>query len=329
MRRREFIALLGGAAADWPLAARAQQSDRMRRIGVLNGQATNDPDAQANIAAFLRGLQQLGWTDGRNVRIDHRWAAGNPADIRKYAAELVALAPDVILAAGATQLGPLLQATRTVPIVFVNVADPVGAGFVNSLSRPGGNATGFMQFEYSLSAKWLELLKQIAPGVTRAAVLRDPAITAGTGQFAVIQSVASSVGVEVSPVNVHDAGEIERAVAAFARSPNGGLVVTSSALVVRHRELIIGLAAQHKLPAVYYRRLFVNDGGLLSYGYDLLDQFRRAATYVDRILKGEKPADLPVQAPTKYELIINLKTAKALGIDVPPPLLARADEVIE
>jgi putative tryptophan/tyrosine transport system substrate-binding protein len=329
MRRRDFITLLGGAAAVWPLAARAQQSDRMRRIGVLNGQAANDPDAQANIAAFLQGLQQLGWTDGRNVRIDHRWAAGNPADIRKYAAELVALAPEVILATGASPLGPLLQATRTVPIVFAIVPDPVGAGFVDSLSRPGGNTTGFMQAEYNLSGKWLELLKQIAPGVTRAAVLRDPAITAGIGQFAIIQSVAPAVGVEVSPVNVRDAAEIERAVTAFARTPNSGLILTASALSVVHRDLIVTLAARHKLPAVYYRRLFVIGGGLISYGADFLDQFRRAAGYVDRILKGEKPADLPVQAPTKYELVINLKTAKTLGLEIPSSVLALADEVIE
>ncbi len=330
IKRREFIALLGGAAAGWPRAAHAQQGEGMRRIGVLRGGlAADDSDAQANIAAFLQGLQQLGWTDGRNLRIDYRWGLGNVDNIRKYAAELAALAPDVILASGTAPMAPLLQATRTVPIVFVNVADPVGAGFVDSLARPGGNATGFIQFEYSLSGKWLELLKQIAPGVTRAAVLRDPAITAGIGQFAVIQAVAPSVGVEVSPVNVRDAGEIERAVAAFARSPNGGLVVTSSALAIVHRELIIKLAARHKLPAVYYRRYYVTSGGLISYGYDLIDQFRRAAGYVDRILKGEKPADLPVQAPTRYELAINLKTAKALGLEVPPMLLARADEVIE
>ena len=281
------------------------------------------------MAAFLQGLQQLGWTDGRNVRIDIRWGAGKVDDIRKYAAELAALAPDAIFAAGTSTLAPLLQATRTVPIVFANVADPVGAGFVDSLSRPGGNATGFMQFEYSLSGKWLELLKQIAPGVTRAAILRDPAQTAGVGQFAVIQSVASPVGIEVIPVNMHDPGDIERSVAAFARTPNGGLILTSSALAVRHRELIIALAARHKLPAVYYRRYFVTSGGLISYGYDLVDQYGRAAGYVDRILRGEKPADLPVQAPTKYELVINLKTANALGLEIPPTLLARAEEVIE
>jgi putative ABC transport system substrate-binding protein len=329
VKRREFITLLGGAAATWPLAARAQQPERMRRIGVLNGQSADDPDAQANIAAFLQGLQQLGWTDGRNVRINHRWGAGDPAGIRRYAAELVALAPDVILATGASPLGPLLQATRTVPIVFAIVPDPVGAGFAESLARPGGNATGFMQFEYSLSGKWLELLKQIALGVTRAAVLRDPAITAGIGQFAIIQSVAPSVGVELSPVNVRDAAEIEHAVTAFARTPNGGLIVTASALSAFHRELIVALAARHKLPAVYYRRLFVVAGGLISYGPDFPDQFRRAAGYVDRILKGEKPADLPVQAPTRYELVVNLKTAKTLGLTVPDSVLARADEVIE
>jgi putative ABC transport system substrate-binding protein len=331
MRRRQFITLLGGATVAWPLAARAQQPERIRRIGVATvGSTADNPDYRANTAAFRQGLQQLGWTEGRNVRIEeYRWGVGNADDVRKYAAELAALAPDVILNAGATSLASLLQATRTVPIVFVNVADPVGAGFVDSLSRPGGNATGFMQFEYDLSEKWLELLKQIAPGVTRAAVLRDPAIGAGIGQFAVIQSVARLVGVEVMPVNLGDAGEIERSLGAFARSPNDGLVVTSSALTLHHRELIIALAARHKLPAVYYRRYFATSGGLISYGFDLVDQWRRAAGYVDRILKGEKPADLPVQVPTKYELVINLKTAKALGLEVPPTLLARADEVIE
>jgi putative tryptophan/tyrosine transport system substrate-binding protein len=329
MKRRAFIMLLGGAAAARPLAARAQQGDRVRRIGVLNAQAADDPDAQTNMAAFLQGMQQLGWTDGRNVRIEYRWGGGNAANIRKYATELVGLASDVILAAGATPLAPLLQATSTVPIVFVIVPDPVGAGFVDSLARPGGNATGFMQFEYNLSGKWPELLRQIAPGVTRAAVLRDPAITAGIGQFAIIQAVAPSVGVEVSPVNVRDAAEIERAVTAFARTPNSGLIVTASGLSAVHRDAIVTLAARHKLPAVYYRRRFVTAGGLLSYGPDFPDQFLRAAAYVDRILKGEKPGDLPVQAPTKYELVINLKTAKALGLEIPPTLLARADEVIE
>jgi ABC-type uncharacterized transport system substrate-binding protein len=329
MRRREFITLVGATIA-WPLAARAQQGERVRRIGVLTGgPRPDDPDAQANVAAFLEGLQKLGWVDGRNVRFEYRWGLGQADAIRRQAAELVALAPDVILSSGTASLAPLMQATPAVPIVFVNVADPVGAGFVDSLSRPGGNTTGFMQFEYELSAKWLELLKQIAPNVTRAAVLRDPDLPSGIGQFAVIQSVARAVGVEVRPVSLRDPAETERAVAAFARSPNGGLVVTSSALTARHRGLIIALAARHKLPAVYYRRYFVTTGGLISYGYDLVDQFRSAAGYVDRILKGEKPADLPVQAPTRYELVINLKTAKALGLDVPATLLARADEVIE
>jgi putative tryptophan/tyrosine transport system substrate-binding protein len=329
MQRREFITLLGGAAAAWPLAGHAQQGERVRRVGVLMPIAADDPEGQTRIAAFQQGLQQLGWTDGRNVRIETRWSRGNADDIRKYAAELATLSPDVILATGSNTMGPLLQATRAVPIVFVTVPDPVGAGFVDSLARPGGNATGFTAFEYGLSGKWLELLKEIAPGVTRAAVIRDPAITAGIGQFAAIQSVASSVGVEVSPVNVRDAGEIDRAITAFARSSNGGLIVTGSALAVAHRDLIVVLAARHKLPAVYWDRLLVTAGGLISYGPDIIDQYRRAAAYVDRILKGEKPSDMPVQAPTKYELIINLKTAKALGLTVPSSLVARADEVIE
>jgi putative ABC transport system substrate-binding protein len=329
MKRRAFITLIGGAAA-WPLALRAQQPERMRRIGVLTSGATaDDLDGQLRTAAFLQGLQQLGWTDGRNIRIDYRWGAGDADSMRKYAAELVGLAPDVVLASGTATVAPLLQATRTVPIVFVQVADPVGAGFVDSLARPGGNATGFTLFEYGISGKWLELLKEIAPAVTRAAVVRDPAQTAGTGQFGAIQSVAPSVGVEVSPINMSSAGEIERAMVTFTRSSNGGLIVTASALSVVHRDLIITVAARHKLPAVYYRRLFVTSGGLISYGPDLVDQQRRAAGYVNRILKGEKPADLPVQAPTKYELVINLKTAKALGLTVTPTLLARADEVIE
>jgi putative ABC transport system substrate-binding protein len=326
--RRKFIAALGGATVVWPIAPRAQQGEGMRRIGLLQGLAENDPVAQANNAGFLQGLQQLGWTDGRTVHIDFRWGAGNAADIRKYAAELVSLAPDVILAAAAA-VGPLLQATRTVPIVFVIVPDPVGAGFVESLSRPGGNATGFLMFEYSLCGKWLELLKEIAPGVMRAAVLRDSTDPSGVGQFAVIQSVAPAVGVEVSPINLRDAAEIERAVAAFAQAANGGLIVTTSALSVVHRDLIITLAARHKLPAVYFQRFFVTAGGLISYGPNFLDQFRRAASYVDRILKGEKPADLPVQAPNKYEIVVNLKTAKALGLTIPQAVLARADEVIE
>ena len=328
MRRREFITLLGGAAA-WPLAAQAQQGERVRRIGVLLNAAADDAEYQAWVGAFLQGLALLGWTIGRNVRINTHWATTNAADIRRHAAELAALAPDVILAHGDSTVGPLLAATRTVPIVFTVVADPVGAGLVDSLARPGGNITGFMLFEYNLGGKWLELLKQIAAGVTRAAVLRDPALPSGTGQFAAIQAVAPSLGIEVMPINVRDAGEIERAVAAFARTANGGLVVTASGGANVHRDLIVTLAARHKLPAVYYARFFVAAGGLVSYGPDRVDMYRQAAGYVDRILKGEKPADLPVQAPTKYETVLNLKAAKALGLDVPPTLLARADEVIE
>jgi ABC-type uncharacterized transport system substrate-binding protein len=329
MKRREFITVLGGAVAAWPLAARAQQGERVRRMGVITGTAEGDLETQARTAALLQGLAQLGWTDGRNMQIDIRFGGGDAERIRKSAAELVALAPDVIFATGSASVAAMLQATRTVPIVFAIVPDPVGSGFVNSLSRPGGNATGFMQFEYSLSGKWLELIKQIAPGVTRAAVLWDPAITAGIGQFAVIQSVAPSVGVEVSPINLRDASEIERDVVRFAQSSNGGLILTASALSVVHRNLIIALALRHKLPAVYFNRSLVTDGGLISYGANLIDQYRQAASYVDRILKGEKPADLPVHAPTKYELVINLKTAKALGLDIPTSVLARADEVIE
>jgi ABC-type uncharacterized transport system substrate-binding protein len=328
LRHREFITLLGGVGATWPLAAsRAQPPEQMRRIGVATGTAADDSDGQARLRGFLQGLKQSGWTEGRNVRIDARWGAGD-ADLYRNAAELIALAPDVILASGDSTVGPLLRATRTVPIVFTLVADPVGGGFVDSLARPGGNATGFMNFEYSLGGKWLELLKEITPGLTRAAVLRDPVLPSGTGQFAAIQAVAPSLRMEVSPVNVRDASEIERAITAFARSP-GGLILTGSALAVVHRDLIITLAAHHKLPAVYYRRLYVTDGGLISYGPDIVDQFRLAAGYVDRILKGENPADLPVQAPTKYELVINLKTAKALGLEMPATVLARADEVIE
>jgi putative ABC transport system substrate-binding protein len=312
-----------------PLTAHAQPSERMRRIGVLQSVAADDPVGPARMAGFLQGLQQLGWTEGRNLRIDIRWASGDTDLYRKYAAELVALAPDVILATASPTVAVLQVATRNVPIVFAHAVDPVGAGFVDSLARPGGNATGFILFEYGISAKWLELLKEIAPHVTRAAVLRDAAIAAGTGQFGALQSVAPSVGVEVSPVNVRDPGEIERAIAAFARSSNGGLIVTASPLVTLHRELIVKLAAQHKLPAVYNLRTFVTDGGLISYGPDIVDHYRRAAGYVSRILKGEKPADLPVQAPTKYELVINLKTAKALGITVPLILQQRADDVIE
>jgi putative tryptophan/tyrosine transport system substrate-binding protein len=330
MQRRDFIRLLSGATAAWPLVARAQQSDRVQRIGVLMAATADDPDYQARIAAFQQGLQQLGWSDGRNVHIDTRWATTKPDDIRRHAAELAALAPDVILAGtGTATVAPLLQATRTVPIVFAVVIDPVGAGFVDSLARPGGNATGFTVFEYGMSGKWLELLKQIAPAVTRAAVLRDPTIASGIGQFAAVQAVAPSLGVDLSAVDVRDAGEIERAVTAFARSSIGGLIVTASALATRHRDLIIALAARLRLPAVYPYRYFVTVGGLISYGPDFVDQYWQAAGYVDRILKGEKPAELPVQAATKYELAINLKTAKALGLTVPPAVLARAGEVIE
>jgi putative ABC transport system substrate-binding protein len=329
MQRRNFIKGISSSAIAWPLAARAQQPERVRRIGALLPWAADDPEAKARLAAFQQGLRELGWTDGHNVRIEIRWSKGNAADTRKYAAELAALAPDVIVGPGSNTLGPLLQETRAVPIVFVTVPDPVGAGFVDSLARPGGNATGFTNIEYGTSGKWLELLKEIAPGVTRAAVIRDPAISSGIGQLGAIQAVAPSLRVEVSPVNVRDAGEIERAVTAFARGSNGGLIVTGSGLALIHRDLIIMLAARHKLPAIYNERLFVIGGGLISYGPGIVDQHRQAAGYVDRILKGEKPADLPVQAPTKYELVINLKTAKALGLTMPTTLLATADEVIE
>jgi ABC-type uncharacterized transport system substrate-binding protein len=329
MKRREFITLLGGAAVAWPIATHAQQSERMRRIGVLLPATADDPQFQTWVGAFLQGLGQLGWNIGRNVRIDIRWATANADDIRRHAAELAALAPDVILAHGGSTVGPLLQATRTVPIVFPVAIDPVAAGFVDSLARPGGNATGFVSSEYSLSGKMLELLKQIAPGVTRAAVLRDTANPSGNALFAAIQAVAPSLRVEVSPVNIRNAGEIERAITAFARSSNGGLIVTAGGFAVNHSGLIVTLAARHRLPAVYPYRFFVTGGGLISYGADYVDQYRRAAGYVDRILKGEKPADLPVQAPTKYETVLNLKTAKALGLTVPPTVLARADEVIE
>jgi putative ABC transport system substrate-binding protein len=327
MKRRQFITLLGGAAA-WPLAARAQEGQRVRRIGVLTFGAADDREATAYIAAFVQGLKQLDWTDGRNVRIDVRWGANDSERARRDATELVALAPDIILAAGSQAMAALQQATRTIPIVFVNVSDPVGAAYVASLARPGGNATGFMAFEYGMSGKWLELLKEIAPRVTRAAIVRDPTVPVGIGQLGAIQSVAPSFGVEANPIDVRDASEIERAVAAFAGSPNGGLIVTASPLAVVDRELIVTLAARHRLPAVYFDRMFVNAGGLASYGLGT-DPYRQAAGYVDRILKGEKPADLPVQAPTKYELVINLKTAKALGLDVPSTLITRADEVIE
>ena len=327
MKRRDFIALVGGTAAGWPLVARTQQAERVRRIVVL--MTADDAEGQARLMAFLRGLQQLGWIDGSNVRIEARWTAGKPDNIRRYVAELAALTPDVIMATGSAIVGPLLQSIRAVPIVFAQVPDPVGAGFVESLARPGGNATGFISFEYGLSAKWLELLKEIARSVTRVAVLRDPGITGGIGQWAAIQTVAPSLGVELRPVDVRDPAEIERAVSGFAHTPNGGLIATGSASTTIHRDLIITLAARHRLPAVYPFRRFVSDGGLTSYGPDNIEQYHRAASYVDRILKGEKPADLPVQAPTKHELVVNLKAAKALGIDVPTSVLARADEVIE
>jgi putative tryptophan/tyrosine transport system substrate-binding protein len=329
VKRRTFITLLGGAAAAWPLAARGQQGDRMRRVGVLIPGASEDPVFQARLAAILEGLQQLGWVDGRNVRIDTRLGAGDADLLRKHAAELVALGPDVVMAYSSNAVPPLLQLTRAVPIVFAVVADPVGAGYVESLARPGANVTGFTGYEFALSGKWLELLKEVAPRVTRAAILRDPAIAAGPAEFAAIQAVAPSFGVELRPLDVRDAGEVERTITAFAQGANGGLIVTGSVWASIHRKLIITLAAQHKLPAVYNTGYYATDGGLIGYGPDYSDLCRRAAGYVDRILKGEKPADLPVQAPTKYELVINLKTAKALGLTVPPQLLARANEVIE
>jgi putative tryptophan/tyrosine transport system substrate-binding protein len=328
MRRREFIVGIGGAVA-WPVVALGQQPSRVRRVGVLMNTVADDPVGQTRIAAFLQGLRELGWSVGRNVQIETRWAAGDPDHIRKYASELAALTPDVIVATGSATVGPLQQATRSVPIVFVTTVDPVGGGFVESLARPGTNATGFTAFEYGMSGKWLELLKQMAPAVTRVAVIRDPEIASGAGQFGAIQSVAPSFAVELRPIGLRDTSEMERAITAFARPTNGGLIVTPSALTLVLRATIIALAARHKLPAIYPSRHFVSAGGLICYGPDLVDQYRRAATYIDRILKGEKPADLPVQAPTKYELAINLKTAKTLGLDIPPSLLARADEVIE
>jgi putative tryptophan/tyrosine transport system substrate-binding protein len=327
-RRRGFITLLSGAAAAWTLAARAQQGERIRRIGVLLNLAADDPMGQARVAAFVQGLQAAGWSDGRNVRIDTRWAAADPGNFRKYAAELIALGPDVVLASTTAAVAQLQQASRTVPIVFVSVIDPVGSGLITSMARPGGNVTGFVIFEYALAAKWLELLKEIAPGVKRAAVLRDATVAAGIGQFAAIQA-AGSVGMELSAIDLQVAGEIERAIADFAQRPNGGLIVTASQFGTNHPGPLVALAARHKLPAVYPFRYFAGAGGLISYGWDQLNEYHRAATYVDRILKGEKTADLPVQAPTKYELVINLKTARALGLEVPPTLLARADEVIE
>jgi putative ABC transport system substrate-binding protein len=328
LQRRRFITLLGGGAA-WPLVAPAQQPERMRRVGVLMTLAADDQEAPVRVAVFAQELQQLGWTIGRNLRIDYRWSAGSADDTRKFAAELSALAPDVILANGSPAVAALRMATRTVPIVFVSVIDAVGAGFVESLAQPGGNATGFSSYEYGLSGKWLELLKEIAPRVTRAAVLRDVDIAAGTGQLGAIQSVAAQLGTELHPLGLRDANEIERGITTFARGSNGGLIVTGSALSLVHRKLIATLAARYKLPAVYNNRLNVTDGGLISYGVDTTDQFRRAAAYIDRILKGEKPADLPVQQPTKFEMAVNLKTAKALGVTVPPSILLRADEVLE
>jgi len=327
MRRRDFITLLGSAAAVWPVATRAQQSERMRRIGVLMNISADDPEAQSRMTAFVQGLQQSGWTDGRNIRIDTRWAAGDADRYHRYAEELLALAPDVILASATPSVQALQQATRTVPIVFANVGDPVGMGLVESVARPGGNTTGFSAFDLGFGAKWLELLKEIAPRLTRVAVLRD--LTIGPAQLSAIQAVAPSFGVELSPVGVRDADEIERTIAAFARSSNAGMIVTASTSALIHRRLIVMLAARHRLPAVYSYRYFATTGGLMSYGVNPIDMYRRAASYVDRILRGEKPADLPVQAPTKYELVINLKTAKALDLEVPDRLLARADEVID
>jgi putative tryptophan/tyrosine transport system substrate-binding protein len=329
MKRREFIGLLGGAVAVWPLAAGAQQPQRMRRIGVLDTLAADDPEASVRHGAFMQGLQELGWTIGRNLRVDTRWAAGDTGRIRSLAAEMVGLGPDVIFTSGFSTIRPLLDATSTLPIVFANVVDPVGAGFVASLARPGGNATGFASYEFSFPIKWLELLKQIAPGVTRVAVLRDPTISALIGQFAAIQGVAPSFGVEVTPIDVRDGDELQQAIAAFVRGPNDGLVVLGGPRSNAQRDLIAAMIARHRIPAVYAARYFVTAGGLISYGPDLVDQYRGAAGYVDRILRGEKPADLPVQAPTKHELVINLKTAKALGIELPASVLARADEVIE
>jgi putative tryptophan/tyrosine transport system substrate-binding protein len=329
MKRRAFMTLLGGATAAWPLAARAQHAERMRRIGVLTPFPADDAEGHARLTAFAQALQQSGWTVGQNVQIDYRWGPGSAETMRRYAAELVALAPDVILASSSAAIEVLLEATRTVPIVFAGIADPVAAGYVESLARPGRNATGFTVFEYSIAGKWLELLKEIAPRLTRVAVLREPGIAAGPGQFGVIQALAPSLGVELRPIDVREASEIERALTVFAQGSNGGVIVAGSPRATAHRNLIIALAAKHRLPTVYSARFYAVAGGLVAYGLDFLDQFRRAAGYVDRILKGEKPDDLPVQAPTKYELVINLKTAKELGIDIPTTVLARADEVIE
>ena len=327
MRRREFI--FGGAATAWSVTARAQQDERVRRIGVLLPAAADDAEVQIWLAAFLQALAQLGWTIGRNMRVDIHWATPNANKIRQHAAELAAKAPDIILTGGTSTTAPMLQATRTVPIVFATVVDPVGAGLIDSLARPGGNATGFLLYEYSLGAKWLELLKQIAPTITRVAVLRDASTASGTGQFAAIQAVAPSLKIDVIPVNMREAGDLERTVSSFARSPNGGLILTGSGLSILHRDLVIALAARHKLPAIYYEKFFVSAGGLISYGSDRIELYRLAAGYVNRILRGENPADLPVQAPTKFELVINLKTAKALGLSVPPILLATATETFQ
>jgi putative ABC transport system substrate-binding protein len=328
MRRREFITLVGGVAS-WPLVSRAQPAERMRRIGVLLQATKSDLEFQPRLKAFLDGLEQFGWTEGRNLQLEYRWAGGNADDLRRHATELVVLAPDVLVAAGGAAVGALQQATRTIPIVFATAGDPVGAGFVENLARPGGNITGFAVFEYAIGGKWLALLKEVSPHTNRVAVLRDPTIALGPGQFGAIQTAAPSFGMEVIPIDVREPAEIERAVTTFAKSSNGGLIIAGSPLAQLHRRLIISLAALHKLPAVYFERFFVANGGLISYGTDFVDQYRRAAGYVDRILKGEKPADLPVQAPTKYQLVINLKTAKAMGLEIPSTLLARADEVIE
>jgi len=328
MRRRDFIGVVVGLAA-WPIAARAQKREEIRRIGVLMNRSADDPQGQARLLAFRHALQQLGWSDGYNMRIETRWGEDDVERERKYAAELVALAPDVILASGSLSVAALQRVTHTLPIVFAAVSDPVGAGFVDTLSRPGGNTTGFMLFEYSLSGKWLELLKQVAPRVTQAGIVRVPNLPSAAAEFASLQAVARYIGVEITPLNIRDPGQIERAVAAFARSANNGLILPPSASGSVHRNLIITLAARYKLPAVYTYRFAVTEGGLISYGPDAVDQFRRAASYVDRILKGEKPGNLPVEVPTKYELVINLKAAEALGLEVPTTLLARADEIIE
>lgn len=329
MQRREFNGLLGGAAASWPAAVQAQQAERVRRVGVLIARDEDDPDVQPRVAALVQALSALGWIEGRNLRLDMHLTKAIADDIRPHVVELVAAAPDVVVTTGSTTLQPFLQASRTIPVVFMSAVDPVGGGLVESLAHPGGNATGFMQFDYSLTGKWLELLKEISPTTTRAAVIRDPSTGSGIGQFAVIQSVATSVGIDVAPINARDAGEIERAIGAFARFPNGSLIVATGAAVRTHSDLIVALAARYRIPAVFAQRYFVERGGLISYGFDALAASRLAAGYVDRILKGAKPADLPVQAPIKYELVINLKTAKALGLTVPPTLLARADEVNE